>query len=374
MKAKLANFKTQSTPGPDGIPSVFLKSLAPVLAFPLSLMFGLILQHGTLPDCWKLANVTAIFKKGLSSNPENYKPISLTCIICKIFESVIKDQLLAFLESGRILARAQHGFLARHSTTSNLLECLNDWTARLEDGLNTDVIYIDIAKAFDSVSVAKLVYKLSYLRIRDPLLSCIKSFLENRLQRVRVGKSVSTFAPVISGVPQGSVLGPILFILYINDLPEISEVEDITKLFADDLKRYSMAENSKNVQTGLEKLSIWCSDWQLTLAPAKCCCLEIICSSKHDNSDDDRSDLYSLGGQSIPFVRETRDLGVLVDNHLSFSGHIRTTVGKAKQRIYLLFKCFASRNMSLLLKAYVSYILPILTIVLRLGHPANYRT
>ena len=187
--------------------------------------------------------------------------------------------------------------------------------------MNTDVIHIDIAKAFDSVSVPKLVYKLSYLGIRDPLLSCIKSFLENRLQRVRVGKSVSTFAPVISGVPQGSVLGPILFILYINDLPEMSEVEDITKLFADDLKRYSMAENSKNVQTGLDKLSTWCSDWQLTLAPAKCCCLDIICSSKHDNSDDDRSDLYSLGGQSIPFVRETRDLGVLVDNHLSFSGH-----------------------------------------------------
>ena len=87
--------------------------------------------------------------------------------------------------------------------------------------------------------------------------------------------------------------------------------------------------------------------------------LHLICSSKHDNSDDDRSDLYSLCGQSIPFVRETRDLGVLVDNHLSFSGHIRATVGKAKQRIYLLFKCFASRNMSLRLKAYVSYILPI---------------
>ena len=118
-----------------------------------------------------------------------------------------------------------------------------------------------------------------------------------------------------------------------------------------------MAENSKSVKTGLDKISTWSSDWQLTLA--KCCCLEIICSYKHDNSDGYHSDSYSLGGQSIPFVRETRDLGVLVDNHLSFSGHIRATVGKAKQRIYLLLKCFASRNMSILLKAYISYILPI---------------
>ena len=116
----------------------------------------------------------------------------------------------------------------------------------------------------------------------------------------------------------------------------MSEVGGITKLFADDLKRYSMAENSKSVQTGLDKISTWCSDWQLTLAPAKCCCLKIICSSKHDNSDDDRSDLYNLGGQSIPFVRETRDLGVLVDNHLSFSGHIQQLVKRNSEFIYFL--------------------------------------
>jgi hypothetical protein len=359
VKSKLIILKTSSAPGPDGIPPIFWKSLASILAVPLSILFDLILQHGSMPDCWKLANVTPIFKKGPSSIPENYRPISLTCIICKVFESIIKDQLISFLDSGRILARAQHGFLARHSTTTNLLECLNDWTERLEEGLNTDVIYIDIAKAFDSVSVPKLVYKLSYLGIRDPLLSCIKSFLEGRLQRVTVGKSVSTYAPVISGVPQGSVLGPILFILYVNDLPEMSETGDVTKLFADDLKRYSISVNSKSIQTGLNKISTWCSDWQLTLAPSKCCCLEITRSSKPNNVEIDSAILFKIGGQSIPFVKEIKDLGVLVDEHLSFSDHIHGVVGKAKQRIYLLFKCFVSRNVSLLMKAYVTYVLPI---------------
>jgi len=360
VKSKLVKLKSRSSPGPDGIPAIFFKSLAHILALPLCLLFRLILQHGCLPDCWKLANVTPIFKKGPSSTPDNYRPISLTCIICKVFESVIKDQLLAFLESSMTLSRAQHGFLARHSTTSNLLECINDWTARLEKGLNTDVIYVDIARAFDSVSVPKLLYKLSSLGIRDPLLSCIKSFLENRLQRVIVGRSVSTYAPVISGVPQGSVLGPILFILYVNDLPEMCENGDTTKLFADDLKRYSLAAYPNSLQTGLDKLNTWCSDWQLTVAPAKCCCLEINRNYKHDKADNVLPmQSYFLGGQNIPFVNETKDLGVLVDSCLSFSDHIRGVVGKAKQRIYLLFKCFVSRDVSLLLKAYVSYVLPI---------------
>jgi len=157
-----------------------------------------------------------------------------------------------------------------------------------------------------------------------------KIFLEGRLQGVTVGKSVSTYAPVISGVPQGSVLGPILFILYVNDLPEMSETGDVTKLFADDLKRYSISVNSKSIQTGLNKISTWCSDWQLTLAPSKCCCLEITRSSKPNNVEIDSAILFKIGGQSIPFVKEIKDLGVLVDEHLSFSDHIHGVVGKSQ--------------------------------------------
>jgi hypothetical protein len=356
VESKLKKLKTGSTPGPDEIPSLFFKMLAPKLAYPLALLFTMLLHYGTVPDCWKLAIVTPIFKKGLASNPENYRPISLTCIICKVFESIIKDNLIKFVSLNQTLTHAQHGFLARHSTTSNLLECLNDWTRRLEEGLDTDVVYIDIAKAFDSVSIPKLVYKLSHIGICNPLLSCLTSFLEGRSQKVKVGRSYSSYLPVISGVPQGSVLGPILFIIYVNEIPDMSEVGDVTKLFADDVKRYAITNNTHSVQPGLDRLGQWCRDWQLNLAPTKSCCLKI---KRKCNASSDGAKPYTIGGHDIPYVNEYKDLGILVDDHLSFASHINSVISRAKQRVYLLFKCFVSRDILLLMKAYVSYVLPI---------------
>ena len=125
---KLNKLKIGSAPGPDGIPAIFFKNLASVLACPLAIFFDLIFQSETLPDSWKLANVTPIFKKGPSGNPENYRPISLTNIICKVFESFIKDQLLEFLTKNDVITHAQHAYLASHSTTTKLLENLNDWS------------------------------------------------------------------------------------------------------------------------------------------------------------------------------------------------------------------------------------------------------
>jgi len=353
---KLTNLKTGSAPGPDGIPASFLKNLASVLALPLFIFFNCIQNTGIIPDCWKLANVTPIFKKGPSANPENYRPISLTNILCKTFESVIKDQLIEFLDKHRIITRAQHGFLAAHSTTTNLLESINDWTKNLDEGSDTDVAYIDFTKAFDSVSVPKLIHKLASFGLCNPLLSCIKSFLEERSQRVIVGKSVSSYAPVVSGVPQGSVLGPILFILYINDVPCISS-EGGTKLFADDVKCYSRSNKSENFQAELDKIYGWSLEWQLAFAPSKCFHLHIRRSNARNSIHDVST--YYLGGQTVPSVMETKDLGILVDDQLTFGNHIRGVVGKAKQRIYLLFKCFKSRNVQLLMKAYITYILPI---------------
>src|SRR5207245_2100737 len=166
-----------STPGPDGIEGVILKNLNSVLCSPLSILFNRIFLTGELPDDWKCVHVRPIFKKGCSSDPNNYRPISLTSVVCKIFESVIKNQLLSYLNTYSLISTSQHGFLREHSTVTNLLEAVNDWTTSLDEKKTVKILYTDFAKAFDLVSIPKLIIKLTSFGITGNLLSCLKSFL-----------------------------------------------------------------------------------------------------------------------------------------------------------------------------------------------------
>ena len=164
-------------------------------------MFNIFMQAGEVPDQWKQANVVPIFKKGPSSAPKNYRPISLTCVGSKIFESVIKIVMVPFLEEKNLISNHQHGFRSTHSTCFNLLESLNDWTENLDSGLETVVVHVNFARAFDSVSIPKLVHKLKWAEVERQLLASISSPLSDRTQRVKIGKSFSAFQSVSSGVP-----------------------------------------------------------------------------------------------------------------------------------------------------------------------------
>jgi len=156
--------------------------LAKSLAFPVTLLCRQIFSSGSLPTEWKTAIVTPIFKKGCASNVKNYRPISLTCVACKVFESVIKENILLFLKRNKILNESQHGFLVGHSTSTNLLESLNDWTISLKNGHLTRIITIDFARAFDTICYSKLLFKLGLYGFRGNLLKIIESFLSNRSQ------------------------------------------------------------------------------------------------------------------------------------------------------------------------------------------------
>ena len=191
VKYCIAKLKAKSSAGPDGFPALLFKKLLHCLAYPLSVMFDGIFQFGEIPCVWKKAIVIPIFKKGSSSDPGNYRPISLTCICCKLFEACIKAQLIPYLFEHNMISSSQHGFLAKKSTCTNLLECLCDWSGNLDKHAATLVAYIDFAKAFDSVSLPKLMHKLPSYGLAGNLLSCIKAFLTNRSQRVRVGSSFS---------------------------------------------------------------------------------------------------------------------------------------------------------------------------------------
>ena len=222
------------------LPPILYRNARDFLVFPLSILFRTFIDSHELPNEWKFALITLKFKSGSPSLPSNYRPIALTCTCCKLLESVISDQLITYLESHNLITTAQHGFLKRHSTTTNLLESLNSWTISLANHKSITIAYVDFQRAFDSISHTKLLHKLTSYGISGNLYLWIKAFLLNRTQAVRVGTSISTTCTIISGVPQGSVLGPLLFNLFINDLADLFDPNTCTtKLFADDLKLYT---------------------------------------------------------------------------------------------------------------------------------------
>ena len=175
-------------------------------------------QSGELLRDWKRANISAIHKKGSKNDPNNYRPISLTAICCKIMERIIKRHIINFLVQNHIISDQQLGFVPGRSTTLQLLRALEDWTAELDSGNEVDIVYIDFQKAFDSVPHKRLLRIIEFYRIREKTLNWITAFLSGRKQRVIVNENHSQWAVVTSGVPQRSVLGPILFLLYINSM------------------------------------------------------------------------------------------------------------------------------------------------------------
>ena len=367
----ITKLRAGAAPGPDGLSPLIFKKLMFQISPALAIMFNLIIQFGSIPKEWATAIVVPVFKKGVPSKPENYRPISLTCVGCKIFESIIKKHLLAFLWNNKILSPNQHGFLSKRSTCTNLLECLNDWTGALNESKDTAVLYVDFARAFDSVSIPKLIFKLDQLGIRNKLLQCISSFLTGRSQRVKVGDSFSSYKTLISGVPQGSVLGPICFLIFVNDLFSNLPKCATSKLFADDLKSYltysrtDLQSTSNNLSTLLTAISDWANKWQLPISAQKTNWMLI------SNRPNTNAISLVLDGTELPCVNETKDLGILFTSCLSFSDHIQGCVSRARQRIYLLRKCFTCSDDRSLILAYKSYVLPILEYCSPVWSPCN---
>jgi len=346
----------RSAGGPDGIPPTFYKNVCPSICQPLAFLFQIIFDEGHVPLIWRKAFITSIHKKGDSTLPSNYRPISLTCCMCKLMESIIKDQLTSYLLLKGLISKHQHAFIKRHSTVTNLLECTHDWAAAVHGGNDVDVIYIDFSKAFDSVVHTKLVFKLSNYGVCGKLLQWINAFLTNRFQCAVIEHCFSEWLPVISGVPQGSVLGPILFILFVDDVMQICESSSVTlKLFADDLKLFTSIKTNLDMpalQSTLGRLQQWCADWQLTINTTKCHVLHL--------GKNNINPPYFLNGCQIGASQDVTDLGVDIDSCLKYNLHINKIIGKAYCRVGVVFKCFATRSVRVLRQAFITYVRPIL--------------
>ena len=231
---------------------------------------------GQVPNAWKEANITAIFKKGSRAETSNYSPISLTPVISKLLEHIIHSHIMKHLEQHHILTDHQHGFRAKRSTETQLIQTIHDIKS-FDEKKTVDMAILDFSKAFDKVPHKRLIHKLKYYGITGPISSWIENFLTETTQQVVINGSASTPIQVTSGVPQGTVLGPLFFLLYINDLP--NNFTSNVRLFADDCLLYLPVKSDNDtslLQNDLLKLEEWQNTWPMKFNPTKCFTMTVV--------------------------------------------------------------------------------------------------
>jgi hypothetical protein len=355
VKFSLSLLKPKVSYGSDGIPSIFLRKLADVLALPLCFIYNCSLDTSTLPLDWRTGVITPLPKNGKSSKPNQYRPISLVSNVCKGLERQIHSAILFHCRSHNVLSPFQHGFMPKRSVSSQLLCALDDWSNSLDNNIPIDVLYIDIAKAFDTVSHPKLLDKLHACGIRGSLFSWIKAYLSNRVQVVRINCSASLPSDVLSGVPQGSILGPLFFALFINDIADVIKNSNIL-MYADDCKLYRAVRNPHDhalFKEDIAQVFEWAQYNQLSIAFQKCKILHLSSRFNHRYS-------YSFGDTPIDEVDIMKDLGVFVDRDLTFNTHIAKLVEKCSIMSNMIFRCFGDSPNHVLIHLFKTLIYPLL--------------
>ncbi len=336
VEKKLSELNPNKSPGPDSMHPRFLKEMATELKKPLAMLYNKSLDSSQLPNIWKKAKITAIFKKGDRRHPGNYRPVSLTSIVCKVFEKLVREHIISHFKNNRLFSDKQYGFLDGRSTSLQLLKVLDHWTDALDSDDIIDCIYMDYAKAFDKVPHRRLISKLSSYGIHNSIIQWIDAFLTDRYQQVAVNGALSGLQKMTSGIPQGSVLGPLLFVIYINDLPDLLQSQPY--LFADDTKIFRVIKNNRDqeiLQSDLDKLYNWSTTWLLSFHPQKCKCMRI---AKKPN-ETPKSE-YKLNNHTLDWSGTEKDIGLLVDETLSFENHLITKVKKANSMFGLLRRIF----------------------------------
>ena len=268
----LRNIDEKKATGLDMIPSKLLKMAASIVAPSLTAIFTKSIITGVYPTEWKMARVTPVFKKGVKSNLNNYRPISVIPVVSKVFEKIVYDQLYQYLNDNQLLSSCQSGFRSLHSTLTALLEATNSWSVNIDNGFLNGVVFIDLKKAFDTIDHEIILRKLSYFGADQATAKWFQSYLSNRTQRCNVNGNLSSASTVTCGVPQGSILGPLLFLMYINDLPNCLRVA-APRMFADDtsitLSAKTVADLKLAVTSELNNLTCWLRANKLSLNVAK---------------------------------------------------------------------------------------------------------
>lgn len=349
IEEKLSNVKINKSPGPDGLHPRIIYEMRYEISGIIKQIFERSIATSTLPDEWKTSIVSVLHKKDRRDSVENYRPISLTCILCKILESILKDHIMSYFIKNNLFSSRQFGFIKGRSVSIQLLHIMNEWTQVLDNGGQIDVMYMDFEKAFDKVPHIRLLSKLNSYGFNTYILNWIKSFLCFRTQRVKVNGILSSPRKVLSGIPQGTILGPVLFIIYINDLPDVCKGLCNMYLFADDAKLYREICSPIDCQTLLEccqDVFNWSNQWCMKLNTNKCKVLSIVRSKSHNKQTYSYS-AYTYDNPTNPNAITTlehvtvfKDLGVLVDSELSFTEHVYSKVNVAYRMLGIINRNF----------------------------------
>jgi hypothetical protein len=323
--------------------------ISPVLAT----IYRKSLKEGATPTEWKTANVVPIFKKGSKKLPGNYRPISLTCICCKVMESILKEDITMHLKRNRLINNTQHGFTKGRSCTTNLLEFMETVTKAADEGKSVDIVYLDFAKAFDKVPTKRLIAKLKGMGIGGSVLKWITDWLTGRTQRVVVKGKYSSWRAVLSGVPQGSVLGPLLFSIFINDLDDAATVRQLLKKFADDTKVAQVIEkpdDSVELQGTLDRLCEWADRWGMAFNVQKCHVM-------HVGRNNPKAE-YVMNGVRLGKTETERDVGVLVSNDMKQADQCKKAAQTAGAVLGQIHRAFHYRDRFTYLSLYKQYVRP----------------
>ena len=342
--------------GPDNISHRMLQGCINSICEPLCILYNRSLSEGVFPESWKKAIVTPIFKKGDKSLPSNYRPVSLLSSCGKILERIIFKHMYNFLVASDLLYKYQSGFLPKHSTTYQLVDIYHHVCQAIDHGQLSCNVFCDISKAFDRVWHKGLLFKLKENGIGDGLLLWLTSYLENRKQKVVIQASESNFLPLKAGVPEGSVLRPLLFLIYVNDITE--SLLSLTRLYADDSSLYYSATSLQDIEGitnhDLRNVSVWAKQWLVDFNPNKT--EAVIFSSRKDHGE---LVLY-FENSRINIVDQHKHLGITLSSSGLRNDHINNTLNTASKIIHIMRRLQFTLTRAALNQIYLFYVRPIL--------------
>ena len=352
----LKSLDVSKSTGPDNISPRMLRETAESITPSLTKLFRLSLNNSHFPSIWKRANVLPLHKKNNKDAMNNYRPISLLSCVGKVLEKIVFKFLFNYFRENFLLSIYQSGFMPGDSTVNQLVQIYHMMCEALDKQKEVRLVFCDISKAFDRVWHDGLIHKLECIGVRGNLLIWLKDYLHNRQQRVVIGGKHSSWGTIHAGVPQGSVLGPLLFLVFINDIT--TEVNCNIRLFADDTTIFITVDDpieaAEVLNSNLESISLWAKKWLITFSPPKTECLTVTRKRNPNHPP-----IY-FDGSAVSEVQHHKHLGVTLSNDLKWETHINDIVSKAGKRADILSRLMYKVDRKTLEIMYKSFIRPII--------------